>query len=151
MKVASFKIVFITLALNAFLPKQVALGRKASSTSEAMSILSRCPQSKCLTDAVSCLAGAQYSVSHNSGMNFKLLRMEKKERAFFMSFNIRYCTLLFDPLQKILCSLFFLRCNCWFNMHTLRRTWRGSLSTWRLLLPAEEVHLQEELVAVGTK
>ena len=48
MKVASFKIVFITLALNAFLPKQVALGRKASSTSEAMSILSRCPQSKCL-------------------------------------------------------------------------------------------------------
>ena len=48
MKVASFKIVFIALALNAFPSKQVALGSKASSTSEAMSILSRCPQSKCL-------------------------------------------------------------------------------------------------------
>ena len=48
MKVASFKIVFIALSLNAFLPKQVAWASKASSTSEAMSILSRCPQSKCL-------------------------------------------------------------------------------------------------------
>ena len=44
MKVASFKIVFIALAFY----KQVALGRKASSTSEAMSNLPRCPQSKCL-------------------------------------------------------------------------------------------------------
>ena len=48
MKVTSFKIVFIALALNAFLPKEVALGRKASSTSEAISILSRCLQSQCL-------------------------------------------------------------------------------------------------------
>ena len=48
MKVPSFKIVFIALALNAFLPKEVALSRKASSTSEAISILSRCLQSQCL-------------------------------------------------------------------------------------------------------
>ena len=34
---------------------------------------------------------------------------------------------------------------------TLPTTWRGSLSTWRLLLPAEEAHLQGELVAVRTK
>ena len=34
---------------------------------------------------------------------------------------------------------------------TLRTTWRGSLSTWRLLLPAEVAQLQEELVAVTTR
>ena len=34
---------------------------------------------------------------------------------------------------------------------TLPTTWRGSLSTWRLLLPAEVALLQEELVAVTTR
>ena len=34
---------------------------------------------------------------------------------------------------------------------TLRTTWRGSLSTWRLLLPAEVALLQEELVTIITK
>ena len=34
---------------------------------------------------------------------------------------------------------------------TLPTTWRGSLSTWRLLLPAEVAHLQGDLVAVRTK
>ncbi|CAH3035782.1 unnamed protein product [Porites lobata] len=78
MKVASFKIVFIILALNAFPSKQVALGSKASSTSAAMSILSRCPQSKCLTDAVSCLAGAQYSNANNSDQAKKVEKLEKE-------------------------------------------------------------------------
>ncbi|XP_073252851.1 uncharacterized protein [Porites lutea] len=78
MKVASFKIVFIALALNAFASKQVAWGRKASSTSAAMSILSRCPQSKCLTDAVTCLAGAQYSNANNSDHAKKVEKLEKE-------------------------------------------------------------------------
>ena len=48
MKVPSLKIVFVVLALDAIPPKQVAWVSKASSTSVAMSILSRCPESKCL-------------------------------------------------------------------------------------------------------
>ena len=34
---------------------------------------------------------------------------------------------------------------------TLRTTWRGSLSTWRLLLPAEVALLQEDMVSMITK
>ena len=34
---------------------------------------------------------------------------------------------------------------------TLPTTWRGSLSTWRLLLPAEVALLQEDLVTMITK
>ena len=37
------------------------------------------------------------------------------------------------------------------TISTLPTTWRGSLSTWRLLLLVEVALLQEELVAVGTK
>ena len=36
-------------------------------------------------------------------------------------------------------------------INTLRTIWRGSLSTWRLLLPAEVVLLQEDLAAVTTR
>ena len=43
-------------------------------------------------------------------------------------------------------------CNFEFaNQSTLRTTWRGSLSTWRLLLPAEIALLQEDLVSGITK
>ena len=38
-----------------------------------------------------------------------------------------------------------------YDQSILRTTWLGSLSTWRLLLPAEVALLQEELVAVTTK
>ena len=37
------------------------------------------------------------------------------------------------------------------NQSTLRTTWRGSLSTWRLLLPAEIALLQEDVVPGITK
>ena len=68
MKVASFKIVFIILALNAFPPKQVALGTKASSTSEAMSNLSRCPKSKCLVIALAAKKARLEPQSYNTAV-----------------------------------------------------------------------------------
>ena len=83
MKVASFKIVFIILALNAFLPKQVALGSKASSTSAAMSILSRCPQSKCLVRFLARSFGRLESSCYNIlgseillSLSYKIRRMQ---------------------------------------------------------------------------